>query len=299
MSAKITTPFFSQSLGSYGPAVAWVTFFVGIIVSWWALLWMSTEHNAIRNTSFSGGNFSPSGFDLSSSSSEASLPLGLNADLLLSLCLTATNELTFIGLVAMWSIMSLAMMAPTAVPMLKSYQDILVAGNGKISPRAFWALLGGYLAVWICFSIPAAGLQLLLATFDLLAVDGTSLSGWLTTGLLALAGIYQFTPIKEACLSKCRSPMAYFMGRWQPGIAGAYRMGLHHGAICVGCCWALMLLGFVGGTMNPLWMFGAMVLMICEKLPDIGRYITRPLGIVLLAAALLFFGQTLGVLSLS
>ncbi|WP_419904731.1 DUF2182 domain-containing protein [Kiloniella sp.] len=246
---------------------------------------MSAEHSSITSAGLSGFE------DLGTQ-----IPAGLNVDFLLSLCLTTTNELTFFGLVAMWSLMSLAMMAPTAVPMLKSYQDILIAGKGKVPAQAFWTLLAGYLTVWLLFSIPASGLQLLLSNLDLLSFDGTSLSGWLTAGLLTLAGVYQFTPIKEACLSKCRSPMAYFMGRWQPGVAGAYRMGLHHGAVCVGCCWALMLLGFVGGTMNPIWMFAAMVLMIIEKLPDIGRYITAPLGIALLSSAILVLCQTLGLI---
>ncbi len=274
MSVKTTTPSMPHLVSSYLPSTAWVTFFVGIMISWWALLWMSAEHAAITRIG----------------------PSNLGVEFLLSLCLTATNELTFFGLVAMWSVMSLAMMAPTAVPMLKSYQDILIAGKGKVPAHAFWALLSGYLSVWLLFSVPAAGLQLLFSNFDLITFDGIILSGWLTTGLLILAGIYQFTPMKEACLSKCRSPMAYFMGRWQPGVAGAYRMGLHHGAVCVGCCWALMLLGFVGGTMNPAWMFGAMILMIVEKLPDIGRYITAPLGIALLSSAILVLCQTLGLI---
>ncbi|MEH6631275.1 MAG: DUF2182 domain-containing protein [Halopseudomonas aestusnigri] len=274
MSLKTTTSFMPHVVRSYLPSLAWVTFFVAIMISWWGLLWISAKHTEITSNGVSS----------------------FGVDFLQSLCLTATNELTLFGLVAMWSVMSLAMMAPTAVPMLKSYQDILIAGKGKVPAQAFWALLGGYLSVWLLFSLPAAGLQLLLSNLGLVTVDGSILSGWLTTGLLTLAGIYQFTPIKEACLSKCRSPMAYFMGRWQPGVAGAYRMGLHHGAVCVGCCWALMLLGFVGGTMNPAWMFGAMILMIVEKLPDIGRYITAPLGIALLASAILVLCQTLGLI---
>ncbi len=103
-------------------------------------------------------------------------------------------------------------------------------------------------------------------------------------GLLALAGAYQFTPLKAACLSKCRAPMMFFLQHWDEG---PWRNGLRLGAVCLGCCWALMLLAFVGGVMNLAFMGLATVLMALEKLPMLGRWLTRPMGVGLLAAAAL------------
>jgi predicted metal-binding membrane protein len=100
--------------------------------------------------------------------------------------------------------------------------------------------------------------------------------------LLALAGLYQFSTLKEACLNKCRAPLTFFMAHWDEG---ALRNGLRLGLVCLGCCWALMALGFVGGVMNLAFMGLATVVLVVEKLPGLGRWVTRPLGVVLLASA--------------
>jgi len=178
----------------------------------------------------------------------------------------------------MWAAMSAAMMAPTFLPTLATYEDLVRAG----AAAGFAGLLAGYLAVWLGFAVLATGAQIGLSGAGLLTPLGESASRWLTAGLLAAAGGYQFSRFKEACLSKCRRPLTFFMQHWDEG---PWRMGLRLGAICLGCCWALMALAFVGGTMNLLWMGIAMVLMTLEKLPDLGRRLTRPLGFGLLAAA--------------
>lgn len=178
----------------------------------------------------------------------------------------------------MWLLMSAAMMAPTFVPTLAVYDDLIQSG----AVRGFTGLLSGYLAIWFGFAAVATVLQLGLNGADLLDPFGASANVWMTVALLAMAGGYQFSQLKEACLSKCRRPMAFFMSYWQEG---AWRMGVRLGLICLGCCWALMLLTFVGGTMNLLWMGAGMVLMTLEKLPDIGQRLTRPLGYGLLIAA--------------
>jgi predicted metal-binding membrane protein len=201
-------------------------------------------------------------------------------DLLASLCVATPDAAGFAGLVAMWAIMSAAMMAPTALPAIATYEDLGVAG----AEARFAPLVGGYLAVWLGFSILAAAAQLALFNVGLLDPFGSSLSTGLSAALLALAGVYQFTPLKEACLSKCRAPMMFFMQHFDEG---PWRNGLRLGAVCLGCCWALMLLAFVGGAMNLAFMGVATVLMAVEKLPAIGRWLTRPLGAALLAAAAL------------
>lgn len=200
--------------------------------------------------------------------------------ILSSLCIT---EISFASLFVMWALMSGAMMAPTAVPMLVAYEDIRHTGVG--SNAGYWALLSGYLVVWIGFAVVAAFFQKLLFDARLLNVAGQSMSPFLTAGLLALAGAYQFTSMKQSCLTACQSPLMAFLGTWKPGTYAAFNMGLREGAFCLGCCWALMTLAFVGGTMNLAFMGLGMALMTLEKLPDIGNYISKPLGVILLLAA--------------
>ena len=119
---------------------------------------------------------------------------------------------------------------------------------------------------------------------ELVSAFGDSRSNALSGALLMGAGAYQFSAIKEACLSKCRMPMTFFMQHWDEG---PLRNGLRLGAVCLGCCWALMLLAFVGGVMNVVFMGLATIIMVFEKLPDLGRYITRPLGGILIAAGVI------------
>lgn len=193
-----------------------------------------------------------------------------------SLCVVSPERAGFWGLSAMWMIMSAAMMAPTALPALATYDDLIASGAG--TRRGFAELVGGYLVIWLGFSLLAAGTQLALFQAGLISSVGQSLSSWLSGGLLVGAGLYQFSSLKESCLSKCRHPMSFYMQYWCEGRWNAVSLGLRLGAVCLGCCWALMLLGFVGGVMNIAFMGLATFIMIFEKLPDLGRYITKPLG---------------------
>jgi predicted metal-binding membrane protein len=184
----------------------------------------------------------------------------------------------------MWLLMSAAMMAPTAIPAFVTWEDLTVSG----AARGFGAITLGYLGVWAGFSAIATVFQVILSEWQVIDTLGRSQNDVLTAGLLAGAGAYQFSALKEACLSKCRKPLTFFMQHWDEG---PLRMGVRLGAVCLGCCWALMALAFVGGTMNLLWMGGAMVLMFFEKMPDIGQHLTRPVGAALIGAAgwVLFF----------
>ena len=186
-------------------------------------------------------------------------------------------------LFGMWSLMAVAMMLPTALPLVAAYRELPLARAGRV-PALPW-LLAGYLLAWCGFALVATVLQTLLARIGLLTVSGASTSQLLDTALLGMAGAYQFSALRAACLSRCRMPLAFLMTHWRDGRVGALGMGLRHGLDCVGCCWALMLLAFVGGTMNLLWMGVAMLLMTLEKLPAVGRHLTRPLVVVLLLAA--------------
>ncbi len=208
------------------------------------------------------------------------------ADFWRSLCVVAPDQAGFWGLAAMWAVMSAAMMAPTSLPAFASFDDFI--GRGAASRTDFTALVGGYLAIWLGFSLIAAALQLALFRAGLVSPVGQSLSPLLSGGLLIFAGAYQFSALKNACLTQCREPLSFFLHYWRDDRWNAGRLGILLGAVCLGCCWALMVLAFVGGTMNLSFMGLATLIMIFEKLPELGRPVTRPLGVILIAAGLFF-----------
>ncbi len=200
------------------------------------------------------------------------------ADFWAQLCVVTPDAAGAGRLFAMWSVMSAAMMAPTALPAFATYEEL----SRTARAGSFSALVGGYLAVWLGFSVVAALAQIGLFSAGLISAFGDSLSPVLSAFLLALAGLYQFSALKESCLSKCRQPLMFFMQHWDDG---PWRNGVRLGLVCLGCCWALMLLAFVGGVMNIAFMGLATLIMVIEKLPDLGRYVTRPLGGLLCAGA--------------
>ncbi|MEL6287731.1 MAG: DUF2182 domain-containing protein [Pseudomonadota bacterium] len=186
--------------------------------------------------------------------------------------------------VVMWLAMSIAMMLPTAVPLIATYVDFSFANPERVPQRQVYALIAGYLIVWFGFSVSAAALQIGLSRA--LVLDGAMVGrlGWVSAAFLVIAGAYQFSALKASCLARCRAPFATFLGMWRDGLRGALIMGLKQGGYCLGCCWALMLLAFVGGVMNVLWMAAAMALMLVEKLPSAGERLTQGIGILLIAA---------------
>ena len=176
---------------------------------------------------------------------------------------------------AMWAVMMTGMMLPSATPM------ILLAGDGA-RPH-FLAL--GYLVVWIAFSAGATALQWLLQQWFILTPMMEVSSARTGAILLGLAGLYQLTPLKHACLTTCQSPMAFVTRRWRNGNDGAFQMGLEHGAYCVGCCWALMLLLFAGGVMNLTVILALTLFVAFEKLVPLGAWSARASGVALLGLA--------------
>ncbi len=204
------------------------------------------------------------------------------AEIWAALCASAASS-DPLALWAMWALMAAAMMLPTFVPSLRTFVDL--GGAGASSPATVSAMVLGYLVIWIAASAIGAGLQIGLGRAGLVAPDGSSLSRYLSASLMVVAGLYQFSALKDACLSKCRMPITFFMQHWKPGARAALSMGLRLGVVCLGCCWALMLLGFVGGTMNLIWMGAATLFMTFEKLPRLGRPLTKPAGYALFAGA--------------
>ncbi len=189
-------------------------------------------------------------------------------------------------MLAMWWIMMIAMMAPAAAPAILLYARVHrhAAAQGqmqaKLAPTGAFA--AGYLLVWFGFAIAAVALHWLLERIGLVSAMGSQ-SKWLSGGVLIAAGLYQLSPLKNVCLSHCRSPAEFFTRHWRPGAAGAIRLGVQHGAFCVGCCWMLMALLFVGGVMNAVWIAALAVLVLIEKAAPAGQWAGRGAGIVLIA----------------
>jgi predicted metal-binding membrane protein len=185
---------------------------------------------------------------------------------------------------AMWAVMMTAMMLPSAAPMIVLAGRAGPQGAGG-APGHETALTLGYVAVWAAFSIAATFLQWLLARLLVITPMMEASSPRTTAVLLAIAGIYQWTPSKNACLTACRSPFAFLATRWHRGTIGAFRIGIEHGASCVGCCWALMLLLFAGGVMNLTVIVTLTALVAFEKLTPYGVPAARLSGALLVVAA--------------
>lgn len=176
----------------------------------------------------------------------------------------------------MWVLMTLVMMSTTAVPVLLSLRSV----TSNASQLIWWAFVLGYSVIWLGFALAASSLQLTIAQLNFFdAHNGLNKS--LSAGLLISAGLYQFSSLKQKCQSECLAPMQFFLRHWRDGVGGGLKMGLRHGATCLGCCWALMLLAFVGGLTNIWFMVLSAAVMAIEKFPVIGRRITLPLGVLI------------------
>lgn len=176
------------------------------------------------------------------------------------------------AIATMWATMMVAMMLPSAAPAILLYARTHRHSLGSEARPPTMAFLAGYLACWIGAAMLAAALQLALGGMNLVSRSAAA-------GLLISAGLYQLSPLKDACLSRCRSPAQFLSRHYRPGATGAFRLGLLHGAYCVGCCWLLMALLFVGGVMNLLWIAALTLLVAAEKLLPGGRWIARIAGI--------------------
>ena len=189
---------------------------------------------------------------------------------------------------AMWAVMMAGMMLPSASPLLLLYGAAARRTGGDSGAgawRRIYALAAGYIVVWALFSAGATAAQRILSTLLIVSPMMTLTSRPATAAMLALAGLYQLTPLKRACLHACQSPLSFMMHRWRARSIGAFRMGLDHGIYCVGCCWALMLLLFVGGVMNLTVIVALTVFVAMEKLLPIGAAAARVSGAGLIAAA--------------
>lgn len=196
---------------------------------------------------------------------------------------------------AMWVAMVAAMMLPTALPVFRAYGDLgaerIAAGERVVSPVALGL---GYLTVWLVFAVLATAAQGALTAARLVTPAGLPASLVLAGTTMIAAGLYQFSPLKGACLARCRAPRPFFADNWSARVGGVYRMGLAQGLDCMGCCWALMVVMFAVGVMNVVWIAVLGAVMTVEKLSP-SAWISRVIGVVLIVwGAALIAGSPIG-----
>jgi len=197
------------------------------------------------------------------------------------------TTLTFV----MWAVMMVAMMTPSALPVLSMFRTVSQRqhkDNDQLSST--WLFLLGYLVTWVVFSAVATLAQWDLHSAALLTPLMASASPLLGGALLVGAGIYQLTPLKEACLSHCRTPMGFLLAEWRDGKLGPLVMGMRHGLYCVGCCWLLMALLFVGGVMNLVWVALLAAYVLVEKVAPGRLWLSRFSGVMVIAWGLWLVG---------
>ncbi|TIO07587.1 DUF2182 domain-containing protein [Mesorhizobium sp.] len=249
-------------------AVVTVALVVIAVLAWAYVLWLAADM-AMPTASAPGTDMA--GMDMAGMDMGAAIAPGFQA----------WTPADFAFIFAMWAVMMVGMMTPSVAPMVLLYAGVgrKAHANGHPIASTAW-FFTGYLLVWIAFSITATGAQWLLTSLALLspamATNSTILGGL----VLIAAGLYQWTPMKGVCLRQCQAPIAFLAshGGFRSDPLGALRFGIRHGAYCLGCCWALMALLFVGGVMNVLWIAGIAILVLLEKTVPTGQLIPRISG---------------------
>jgi predicted metal-binding membrane protein len=195
-------------------------------------------------------------------------------------------------MLVMWWVMMIGMMVPSAAPMILIFARVQRKTLPDQNPGLRIALFAlGYLLLWLTFSLGATSLQWGLGYVALLSPMMVGSSKYLGPAIFFAAGIYQLTPLKQACLAHCRSPITFLSSYWRNGDWGAFRMGLAHGAYCVGCCWFLMGLLFFGGVMNLFWIAAIAIFVLLEKVLPAARLISRVSGIGMLCFSVFLLSQ--------
>lgn len=252
----------TPALGARDRAVVWCALIVLIALSWGYLFALHKEMSALANG-------------------------GASAAELLRTMTQPWQAADVLFTFAMWFVMMIGMMAGSAAPMLLLFAATEARRGSRIS-LAVASFGAGYLAVWLGFSALATLAQWALHNAGLLSPLMVTTEPRVGGAILLVAGVYQLTPLKAACLALCRSPLGFMMTHWRDGRAGAWRMGLAHGLHCLGCCWALMGVLFVVGVMNLLWVAALTLLVLLEKVGFAPLLVARATGIALVAAGIRF-----------
>jgi predicted metal-binding membrane protein len=204
------------------------------------------------------------------------------------------SVIDFAYMFVMWAVMMVGMMMPSVTPMVLLYANVgrKAAENGRPLAATGW-FVAGYLLAWTAFSLAATVAQWQLSRLALLTPMMSSASDLFGGLLLVAVGLYQWSPLKDACLTQCQSPLGFLISRggFSASPWGSLRLGAEHGSLCVGCCWVLMALLFVGGVMNLLWIAGLMIFVLLEKIIPTGRRVPRLAGAAMAAAGLFLLYQ--------
>ncbi len=207
--------------------------------------------------------------------------------------LTSTMHFDFVAAAAMWAAMMVAMMLPSATPMIMVFSAV----NRKRAKRRVaivptWIFAAGYVVVWLGFSLLAAGTQIILHSLALLSSELAIVNPVISGAVLMAAGTYQFTRVKNVCLKNCQTPMDFLAVHWREGRLGALYVGMKHGIYCLGCCWFLMALLFVAGIMNLFWIAVIAAFVLVEKLVPI-QWIRYAIGLLLIGLGIFLFAVLL------
>lgn len=263
-------------------AVVMAALVVLALLAWAYVLWFATDMAMPASPMAAGASDGMAGMDMSNMDMGG---MDMSAAVAPGFRVWAPADFAFIF--TMWAVMMVGMMTPSVAPMLLLYAGVgrKAQADGRPIASTAW-FFAGYLAVWVAFSVAATGAQWLLGRLALLdpsmAADSTILGG----AVLIAAGVYQWTSIKAACLRQCQAPISFLASRggFRSVPLGALRLGVDHGLYCLGCCWALMALLFVGGVMNILWIAGIALLVLLEKTVTSGPLIPRISGVLMMAA---------------
>ncbi len=191
----------------------------------------------------------------------------------------SAGQVTLMG--SMWAVMMAAMMLPSAIPMVLTY-DRMDRGSTDGRGGSTTVFVVGYVVIWSVFAVAATALQWVLHDLALVNAMGALTQSGLAGLFLVGAGIFQFTPVKRRSLEACRTPVGFLTTSWREGSIGALRMGLHHGTLCLRCCWALMVLLFVLGVMNLIWIAVLALFVLAEKVSRRGELVSQAGGIVMI-----------------
>jgi predicted metal-binding membrane protein len=186
--------------------------------------------------------------------------------------------------VGVWVTMMAAMMLPSALPMVLMFDSVSVERQRAGRPFVpTWVFVAGYLGVWTVYGVAAYAVYRTLAGLDPAFLHWERGGRYVAGGAIALAGVYELTPLKSICLRHCRSPVHYVLSRWRPGWSGALRMGAEHGGYCVGCCWGLMVVLFALGVMSLFWMALVGTLIFAQKVLPFGELLPRVFAVAFVA----------------
>ena len=248
-----------------------------IITGVYTIFGIGMPMSAIEMTKMSGIFSIPSSMDMNMGSNNMEMKNRWSISMAISMFL-------------MWGLMMIAMMTPSAAPTLLLFHNLKKIGSeGKKALSYTYLFLFGYLIIWAIFSLIACIIHKFFDTSSITDAAMMQLKSVQFSGILLItAGVYQFTPLKNACLEKCRTPIDFLSSNNRKGAKGSFIMGAHHGLFCLGCCWALMALLFVGGVMNLFWITGLALYVLIEKIIIKAGWLDKIMGLILI-----FFGTSL------